>query len=289
MKKLFNLLLLVNLLTVSVAAYAVKRGDPLEGQPAVRRRILYLPNRFEVSPSLGVSFLQDYKHSFLIGVKAEYHFNDLFSIGFAAHYSPLSIDSGLTSEIKSTLPNELETDTYINPTPSKSAMTDALDTIRMVMGPYVAYTPAFGKMALFSSVFFNFDLYFFGGLGIVQLESGSLNSSKYVDSPSSAASPHRLHLDIREENGGWKFGPQAGVGLKVFINRSVAINVEFRWLYIKRNAAGFDTNGDTVLGGPTDNQTEWVIVDSKDDIWENTMFFHFGVSFFFPRWAPRSK
>jgi len=286
MKKFLNFLLLANMLTVSVAAYAVKRGDPLEGQPAVRRRILYLPERFEISPSLGVSFLQDYKHSFLVGLKAEYHFNDYFSVGFAAHYSPFSIESGLTSEIKSTLPTELETDTYINPTPSKSAMEDALDTIRMVMGPYVAYTPAFGKMALFSTVFFNFDLYFFGGLGIVQLEAGKLNSTKYVDKPTSVATAHHLHLDIREENGGWKFGPQAGVGLKVFINRSLALNIEFRWLYIKRNAAGFDTNGDTVLGA---GDTEWVIVDSKDEIWENTMFFHFGLSFFFPRWAPRSK
>ncbi len=289
MKNLSTLFLLVTILAASTAAHAIQHGDPLKGQPAVRRRVLYLPKRLEVTPSLGVSFLQDYKHSLLVGAKLEYHFNDYISVGFAAHFSPISIESGLTSEIKSTLASELERNTYINPAPSKSAMEDALDEIKLVMGPYVAYTPAFGKMSLFSSVFFNFDLYFFGGLGIVQIEPGELD--KYTDDYStvSQAQPSRLHYHIKEENGGWKFGPQAGAGMKVFFNRWLALNIEFRWLFIKRNAAGFDTNGDYVWGGDEATRSKWIVVDSKDESWENTMFFHFGLSMFFPRWTPRSK
>jgi outer membrane beta-barrel protein len=288
MKKVLSFLLLVNIISISSSAFSANRGNPLDGQPAVRRRILYLPKRFEVAPSIGVSFLQDYKHSFLVGVKGEYHFNDYLSIGFAAHFSPLSMNTGLTDEIQSTLPNDLERDTYINPTPSKDAMMDALDEIKIVMGPYVAYTPAFGKMALFGTLFFNFDMYIYGGLGLVNIEAGTLNQEKYVDDPQeNAPRDYRLHLDIQEENGGWRVGPQAGFGMHVFINRSIALNFEMRWLYIQRNSAGFDTNGDTTPG--MDGVNDWVIVDSKDQIWENTIFFHAGVSFFLPRWAPRSK
>ncbi|MGM0596537.1 MAG: outer membrane beta-barrel domain-containing protein [Myxococcota bacterium] len=284
MKKLSSFLLLLVLACTSFSSFAVKRGDPLEGQPAVRKRILYLPGRFELRPSLGVSFLQDYKHSFLFGINAEYHLNDYLSAGFSFHYSLFEMNSALTDEIQSTLPAQLEDDTYINPTPSKDAMMDALDSIEMVFGPHIAYTPAFGKMGLFGSVFFDFDLYFFAGVGIVKLKGGNLD--KYTDDPNNAPQEEMLHLQIEENNGGLTYGPQAGFGVHVFLNRWIALNMNFRWLYIKRNSAGFDTNGDRMTGN---EGNEWVIIDEKDKMWENTMFFHFGVSMFFPRWAPRSK
>ncbi|MBN2724818.1 MAG: outer membrane beta-barrel domain-containing protein [Deltaproteobacteria bacterium] len=288
MRRIISFLLLINTLAAT-QAYAADKSDPLKDEPAVRKRILYLPKRLEVTPSLGVSFLQDYKHSFLVGARVEYHLNDYFSFGFSAHYSPLSMNTGLTDEIMSTLPSELEQNTYVNPTPSKSAMEDALDTLRVVVGPHVSYTPAFGKMGLFSSLFFNFDLYFYAGVAFVQFEAGNL--SKYVDTSTDSKVPqdHKLHIDIEEENGGWQIGPQAGFGLRIYLNRWIALNAEFRWIYVKRNQAGFDQNGDRNYETLNDVTYEYIRVDSKDAIWENTMFFHFGASFFLPRYAPRSE
>ncbi len=296
MKKLLHVLLFVSILGTSISAFAVERGDPLKGQPAVRRRVLYLPERFEVTPSFGVSFLQDYKHSIMVGAKAEYHLNDYLSFGFSAHFSPFSMNTGLTDEIQATLPNQLENDTWVNPTPSKKAMMDALNEIKLVMGPHIAYTPAFGKMGLFSTIFFNFDIYFFGGLGIVLFEAGNLDP--YTDTPqqyqqflANGTAGQKLHILVNEENGGWRFGPQAGVGLHFFLNNWLAINAEFRWMYIKRNAAGFDRNGDREYHFINEENLtrDWVIVDRSDESWENTMFFHFGLSMFFPQFAPRSN
>lgn len=292
MKRIIGFLLLFNILAVTTANSA-DRTDPLKDEPAVRKRILYLNERLEVTPSLGVSFLQDYKHSFLVGAKVEYHLNEYFSFGFSAHYSPFAMNTGLTDEIKSTLPDQLEANTYINPTPSKKAMEDALDTLRMVIGPHIAYTPAFGKMGLFSTLFFNFDLYFYAGVAFVNLEAGSLkkytNSSTDTTRPDDPSNQHKLHMDIEEENGGWRIGPQAGFGLRVYLNRWIAVNVEFRWMYIKRNQAGFDANGDRNIGYFGDDSYEYIKVDGKDQMWENTMFFHFGASFFFKQYAPRSE
>lgn len=297
MKKLLHFLLFASILGTTIPAFSVERGDPLKGQPAVRNRILYLPNRFEVSPSLGVSFLQDYKHTFLVGVKAEYHLNDYLSFGFSGHFSPFSMNTGLTDEILATLPPQLEEDTWVNPTPSKDAMKSALNEIKLVMGPHIAYTPAFGKMGLFSTVFFNFDVYFFGGLGIIMFEPGNLKP--YIDTPNeysqhvtSGSAGQKLHIIVEEENGGWRFGPQAGLGLHIYLNEWMAFNTEFRWMYIKRNAAGFDRNGDRVYAQieSENNMTrDWVIVNAQDESWENTMFFHFGLSMFFPQFAPRSN
>ncbi|PKN59945.1 MAG: hypothetical protein CVU53_05645 [Deltaproteobacteria bacterium HGW-Deltaproteobacteria-11] len=296
MKKLLHFLLFVSILGTSVSSFAVERGDPLKGQPAVRKRVLYLPGRFEVTPSVGVSFLQDYRHSFLVGAKAEYHLNDYLSFGFAAHFSPFSMNTGLTDEIQATLPNQLEDDTWVNPTPSKNAMMDALNEIKLVMGPHITYTPAFGKMGLFSTVFFNFDVYFFGGLGIVMFEAGDL--SPYTDTPAeyrqavtAGTAGQKLHIIVEEENGGLRFGPQAGLGFHFYLNSWMAVNMEFRWMYVKRNAAGFDRNGDRIyeLIEAEGMVRDWVVVNNKDESWENTMFFHFGLSMFFPQFAPRSN
>ncbi len=260
--------------------------DPLSGQPAVRRRVLYLPKRIELTPSLGVTFLQDFRHTMTIGLKTEYHFNDYLSLGVAGHFRIYSMESGLTDEMLGTLPSTMSTNTWVDPTPSKAAMKAALDDVGWYANLYLAYTPAFGKMGIFATYFFNFDVYFMGGGAAVYLNPGNL--SGYADTPDAPASG-KLHIIYKDgyENGGLKYGPMAGLGIRVYINRWIAFNTEFRWMYIKRNDAGFDRTGDYVVSQV--NGKPWLIVDENDEAWESLMFFHFGASLFYPRWAPRSE
>ena len=277
---------LLSLMLLSSVA-AAQRKNPLDEQPAVRRRLLYLPGRFEVAPSMGMTFLQDFKHAVLFGMKAEYHipwcfgakhFKECLSVGASVHASApaLAWDTELTREIKSTLGTEFD-QPEINPAPTKKAMDDAVSHVMLLaVAPYIAYTPWLGKMSLLGQVFFNFDFYVMAGLGMAYFQAG--NIEKYSGD---------LQLDVQEKNGGMRFGPAFGVGARFYILKWLAIQFDFRDIYLSRklgqgrNSAGFDRNGSL-------NDMGQIVIDENDRVSEHVMYFTVGASFFFPLDAPRS-
>ncbi len=276
-KRVFLGSLLVTVLLSSAAL--AQRKNPLEGQPAVRKRVLYLPNRFEVTPSFGMTFLQDFRHSFLIGLKAEYHipwcfgakhYKECLSVGASFHYAAVDWNTELTTEIKNTLGDNFD-NPDINPAPTKKALEDAFNHIVfMATAPYIAYTPWLGKMSLLGQVFFDFDLYVMAGLGMVYLKAGSLD--KYATD---------LNLNIADKNGGIRFGPSFGVGARFYILKWLAIHFAFRDIYLSqamgqgRNSAGFDRNGSVDAQGR-------IVIDKDDRVSEHVMYFTLGVSFMLP-------
>ncbi len=286
--KLVVISVLTSVLLLSSVA-AAQRKNPLEGQPAVRRRTLYLPNRVELAPSIGMTFLQDFKHAVLFGVKAQYHipwcfgskhFKECFSVGAAIHFSApaLAFDTELTSEIKSTLGTEFDRPD-INPAPTRQCLDDAVSHIMLMgMAPYLSYTPWLGKMSLFGQVFFDFDFYIMGGLGFVMFKGG--NIGRYADD---------LNLEVIDNNGGFRLGPAFGFGARFYVMDWLAINVEFRDIYLSQrlgqghNAAGFDRDGSL------NPDTGRITIDKKDRVSEHMMYITVGVSFFLPPTAPRSR
>lgn len=281
MKRLIATVVLLTIALTSVVAYA-RRTNPLEGQPAVRRRVLYLDKRFEVAPQIGLTFLQDFKHYFLVGLKAEYHIMTWLSVGVFFDYAAFGWDTELTNEIEDTLPNEVNVNTDVDPSPSKSIMKKAISDIMFKAGVYVAYTPWFGKLSLFGKVFANFDLHILAGAGFVYLKKGDLVVGQDID-PTGTQS-RMLHMIIEKDNGGFKVGPLFGFGLHFHILKWLSLSLTFHAIIIKRNAAGFDKNGDTLATAPN-----VVRVNEKDESWENVMSFTLGVSFFFPTSAKRTK
>ena len=85
-------------------------------------------------------------------------------------------------------------------------------------------------------------------------------------------------------NGGFKIGPLFGFGLRFWALKWLAVTFTFHSIVIKRNSAGFDRTGDTDPNNPN-----VLVIDKKDENWENLMSFTIGVSFFLPTNAPRSK
>lgn len=284
MKKLLVATVLAVLTLGSVSAYATRK-NPLEGQPAVRKRVKFLRMRFEVTPRVGLTYLQDFKHSFLIGVGAEFHVASWLSFGAFFDYAAVSWDTQLTNEIVSTLPDHLNPNTRADPAPSKSIMKKALDTMMFQAGVYAAYSPWFGKLSLFGKIFAHFDFYILAGAGFAMFNDGTLavGCGKEID-PTGQCDSGVLYMQ-RTPNGGnsFKIGPLWGFGVRFRILRWIAINMSLQDIIIKRNSAGFDRTGDTVPG------TDVVIVDKKDESWENLMSFTIGVSFLLPTAAPRSK
>jgi outer membrane beta-barrel protein len=287
-RALMAALLLVTALT-SVDAYAQTK-NPLDGQPAVRKRIEYLPKRFELQPELGLTYLQDFRHYFLIGLKAEYHIIEYLSVGLFFDYAVVGWDTGLTTEIRDTLPANIRPqDTWVDPSPSKAIMYKALDKIMFQAGAYVAYTPWFGKLSLFGKLFSKFDVTVLAGAGFVMLKQGKLARGCDGDvDPEGVCQRGVLHVYQDEKNGGnnggFRVGPLVGVGLRFFFLKWLALSVNLRAIFIERNQAGFDKNGDTRPNFPT-----VLLVDKKDNSWEPVMSFNIGVSFFFPLNAPTSR
>lgn len=285
MKKLLVATVLAVLTLGSAAAHAARK-NPLEGQPAVRKRVKFLRMRFEVTPRLGLTYLQDFKHNFLIGVSSEFHVASWLSFGVFFDYAAVSWDTQLTNEIEQTLPVNLNPNTRADPAPSKSIMKKALDTMLFQAGVYAAYSPWFGKLSLFGKIFAHFDFYILAGAGFAMFKGGSLdiNGCDGDIDPTGNCTTSVLYMK-RDPNGGneFKIGPLWGFGVRFRILRWMAIHMAFQDIIIKRNAAGFDRTGDTVPG------TDVVIVDKKDESWENLMTFTIGVSFLLPTAAPRSK
>ncbi|MDY0001789.1 MAG: outer membrane beta-barrel domain-containing protein [Polyangia bacterium] len=285
MKKILVSALFAVLALAPLAAHA-ERKNPLEGQPAVRHKVEFLKGRFEVTPRLGLTFLQDFKHNFLVGASLGYHITSWLSIGAFFDYAALPWDTELTNEIESTLPDRLNPNTTVDPSPSKRIMHNALDTLLFQAGVYLAYSPWFGKLSLFGKVFGNFDFYFLTGAGFAMLKAGEMriNSNCSVDAdidPTGLCS-NRLYLDRRVENGGFKVGPLIGAGIRIQLLRWLALHFTFNAMFIQRNSAGFDRTGDTIPG------TSVLIVDKKDNSWESLMSFNIGVTFLFPMKAPRT-
>lgn len=266
-----------------------ERKNPLEGQPAVRRNIEFLKLRFEVTPRLGLTYLQDFKHNFLIGLSMEYHVTSWLSFGVFFDYAAVSWATELTKEIESTLPENLNPITTVDPSPSKRIMRNALDTLMFQAGAYLAYTPWFGKLSLFGKVFAHFDFYLMGGAGFAMLKAGDMNISSTCsgDIDPTGTCGSNLYIKRDKDNGGFKVGPLVGFGVRFRILRWLALHVNFNAMFIKRNSAGFDRTGDTVAtAGPGANV---LVVDAKDESWESLMSFTIGCSFLFPMNAPRTK
>ena len=285
MKKILVSGLLAVFALSSVVAQA-QRKNPLEGQPAVRHKVEFLKGRFEVTPRLGMTFLQDFKHNFLVGASLEYHITSWLSIGAFFDYAALPWDTELTNEIEATVPDRLNIDTSVDPSPSKKIMHNALDTLMFQAGVYVAYSPWFGKLSLFGKVFANFDFYLLAGAGFAMLKAGEMrinpNCTVDADVDPTGLCASRLFIDRRVDNGGFKVGPVVGFGVRIQLLHWLALHMNFNAMFIKRNSAGFDRTGDTVPG------TEVVIVDKRDESWENLMTFTLGVTFLFPMKAPRT-
>src|SRR5690606_7994837 len=94
--------LLGSLLVFEGAAEA-QRKNPLEGQPAVRHRLLLVKQRFEITPAFESSVNADFKHTLSAGLKLEYLLSDMFSLGTVGFFGA-GVNTGLISNIINGLP-----------------------------------------------------------------------------------------------------------------------------------------------------------------------------------------
>jgi outer membrane beta-barrel protein len=261
-------------------AALAQRKSPLEGQPAVRHRLLLVNKRFEAALAFENSVNADFKHTSAFGMKLEFHLSDMLSIGGVGFYG-ISYDTGLTGKIVDTLPGSA---TMGDPTPSRPQFEEHLNEIPVHGAAYLSITPWYGKLAAFGKFFVNFDFYFQGGLAVAQLKNeccssafgptdnnpgGDLNADPPIfpdDNPNNDPAI----------NDGTRLGLYFGGGIHVFVANWIALDLTVRDYMFSDNPSGLDFNAD-------------LAVTDDDNRFLNHLFLGAGFSFFLPPGVKRTN
>lgn len=258
--------LLASLLVVSSAS--ADRKNPLEGQPAVRHRLLLVKQRFEFAPAFESSVNADFQHTFSGGLKLEYHISDMFSIGAVGFYGK-GFNTKLNSRIVDDLP---ETTDDGDPTPTHDEWVQHLNEIQAHGAGYVTVTPWYGKLAAFGKFFVNFDFYFSGGVAFAKLKN---DCCTFDTDPAPGGDLGNGILPDNDPNNdpaindGTRIGAYLGGGIHLFLSNWMALDLTVRSYLFSDNPSGLDFNAD-------------LAVTDDDNRFLNHLFMGVGLSFFLP-------
>ncbi len=273
------------LLSSTVLAQKEERRRTLEGQPAVRHRYELREGRFEIGPSFGFSLDRAMRHTFTIGAKLEYHFHDNFSVGADVGYG-LGFNTGLASELEDSYADANEgpsCDKTKNPECDQwTPLTKRMSDIKFQGDVRFAWTPIYGRIAVFSKLFVLYDMYAFGGVSLAYTANSGTDGDWM---------PNTDQVD--QANEGFRAGVALGVGMRIYFNHWIAMGLEVKDLMFMDNETGADqTRGlsdsemevyKTCLGGanPTSCKIK-PLVDGEDKKFAQHWFFGLNVTFLFP-------
>ena len=243
---------------LAAPASAQRRHNPLEGQPAIRHRVELRTLRFEITPFAGFTMLNDFNNTAYGGIKLEYHITDWFGIG-GLFGGGAAVGTGLKDQIEQTLFDSGD----LKGGPTKTCADAAMNHVGYFAAGQAEFSPFGGKLSLFSKAFMNYDLYIDAGVGFVGLQN---NLGSHTE----------CAMDQYGQNDGMKIGPTGAIGLHLFFNKFMALDLSYRAIVIKDNPAGRDSNGDKV-------------VNSDDLKFGPKNFISIGLAFYLPADADISR
>ncbi len=262
---------------------------PLAGAPAVRKLRLYREGRFEVSPAVSFTLLDEYQRQILVGLRLNYNFTDWLAIGVWGAYGgsseswPLRIRTGLSDEIQQVNENRWAADPPTAQNPNGASLARRLTAVNLgqefekqlggidwVVAPQITAVPFRGKLALFQSIYVDSELYFFVGpafAGMSERGECGPDSSLTCDQPESFKKKSRVAI-----------APTFGLGFSFFVNKWNAIGFEWRAMPFAWNTGGFDT-----AGGGKDDEFPDNAIDSDDRDFHFNQLLTVSYNFYFPR------
>jgi hypothetical protein len=303
-------------------AHARKKGV-LEGEPVVRKRQELRKFRFQIAPYVAMSLSQPFVHMGYVGGKLTFHFADWIGVRAGFGYGVIKLNSKLLRAINDGgLPEGVPPGTddptiadppgleaaddcpangapcrpgaeQDNPAPLLHDFRAGLTRAEWQSSVDVVFTPFSGKLGIFSAIFTEYDIYLFGGLGLVgfkkhydqrstaeilQLPTGDVGASDYCSGPMGQNSECLLHPV--KADAGVKVGGSFGAGLHLFLGADwVALNFEIQDIVTRNNLAGLNN---TVEDVPP-------VVDKRDRDFFHNVTLQIGANFYFPPKAKRSK
>jgi len=259
-----------------------RRRNPLDGQPAVRNRLLLVKNRAELTPLFESTINADFRHIVGGGLKLEYHLTDMLSFGAIGVFST-ALDTGLVKRITPTLEESVmdeDSGTANTREPSQAEFTQHLNEMPIHGAAYASLTPWYGKLAAFGKAFVNFDFYFQAGLSFASLKSKCDPSLCDDDQPGFGDPENGVFPDDNPNNDpplndGARLGVYLGGGIHVFVNEFIALDLAVRDYAFNDNPSGADFNAD-------------LFVSDDDSRFLHHLFAGVGVSVMLPAKAKRT-
>jgi len=260
-------------------AEAQRRRSSLEGQPAVRHRLLLVKNRFEITPAFESTINADFRHIVGGGAKLEYHISDMISFGAVGMFAT-AIDTGLVDRIMPTLEDTVDNDTR---EPSQTEFEQHLNEMPFHGAAFVSVTPWYGKLAAFGKAFVPFDFYFQAGVSFATLKSSRdddicddpMPGVADTSDPENPILPDDNPNNDPPLNSGTEIGLYLGGGIHVFLNEFIALDFTVRDYVFNDNPSGADFNAD-------------LFVSEADSRFMHHLFMGVGVSILLPAKAKRT-
>ncbi len=289
-----------------------RKESVLKGEPIVRKKMQLRKFRFQLTPFVGMSLSQPFVHMGYVGARVGTHFADWIGIRAGFGYGVINLDTKLLKAANSSggLPRGINPGAVDpsaanttcpenagapcrpvgdadNPAPLRHDFRAGLTRAQWQASVDAVFTPFAGKLGLFSAIFTEYDIYLFGGLGLVgynkhykgqrstaQLKGLGSDCVTNTGDPDGECQLHPVKADT-----GVKVGGSFGAGLNLFLGRWASLNLEVQDIVTRVNLAGLNnTIGDIPPR-----------VDKNDrDIFHNVTF-QLGATFYMPFKAKRSK
>lgn len=277
------------LATKQAPAQEILLTGPLKGAKSAHDLRLYRKGRVEFAPTATFTLLDEYMRQIFVGARLNYNITDFLAIGAWGGFSPtpLKLEAGLVDKIQKVsndrkLVNQAALGSMQQPNLQNrltslnlgSQFADQLGSVDWVVAPQITFVPFRGKIALFSSIYIDSDLYFFAGpaiAGVTERADCAGPTSTLTGGCSSERGSGVNDADNQEitipnfekfpTSKRVAIAPTFGLGFTFYVNRWNALGFEWRAIPFTRNTGGFDNHG----GGPdADFPDQRVDSDDRD-------------------------
>ncbi len=306
MKRLIGTLALAGAALAAAPAQAqeIQLRGPLAGARSVSRLVRYREGRIAITPTFGISLVDEFSRDMFFGLRAEYHFTDWLGIGVMGAAAPVHVNTALTDQVSSNSPGGTAN------VPIASRFADQVARRNWMADLHVTFIPLRGKFALFQSLVADIDFFIFAGAAFVGVEERAdlalNNDTVRMDLSGSAASNARSRTAATQTARASRvaIAPTFGAGLNFYINRFISINFEYRATPFQWNRSGTDENSTVSRCGLAGNEScagfsDYVstyfernsanrrtVITSDDRTWTFNQMFTVGLSFYLPT-SPR--
>lgn len=280
---------------LAAPAHADRGRNPLAGQPAIRHRVEMRKLRFEVTPQLMLSLNQPY----LIGVGGggalQFHLTDWLGLGASFHYTT-NLAAPLVGRIEEALPSAYagagDPSSGLKQ-PSKQMFRDHLVGPSMLIGVYGTLTPIAGKFSLFNTLFAKYDFYGLIGVGFANLTNPLLDppGGVYVDSAGTTRTGYveplqagnDVNLQSPQPFTGLRPAGLFGIGVHMYFNHFIGLNLELRDYLYKSNPGGLD------VSTSDNNSDNSPVLSGADEYLVSNLYFGLGLTIMLPPGAKTSR
>lgn len=276
---------------------------PLEGEPVVRKKLQLRRFRVQLTPMVAMSLSQPFVHMGYVGGKLAFHFADWIGVRGTFAYGVVPVESKLLKEANGGglpvgdddcgegAPCRTDADGE-KLAPLRHDFQAGLVRPQWQSSVDVVFTPFAGKMGLFSAIFTEYDIYVFGGLGLVGYQKHYANARSTAErlgiDDTDPASDSFCEVDnvpnaecqlfpVKADTG-VRLGGSFGAGLNLMLVDWLALNLEVQDIVVGVNQNGLNATIDEIP-----------VVNREDRNAVHNVTFQLGARFYLPPRAKRTK